>query len=177
VSQGPRAYRCFSLTPSLQKQMKQQTPHEHCREVTISIAFVHHQSSPSSLCSRNRPSVCIHNFTHHMAVGSGHQTAQQHTTITPTSPFSLRKVALRTAGSGQKPVTLTRQSAIWHRSRETASLTMLTTYHHSQHSYIFYRLACCPHHLFSTIWYNRGGLKVPSAYQRSPQSSLNEINQ
>jgi hypothetical protein len=63
----------------IKKQMKQHTPHEHCRdEVTISIALVHHQSSPSSLGSRIRPSDCIHDFTHHMAAGSGHQTAQQH---------------------------------------------------------------------------------------------------
>jgi hypothetical protein len=57
---------------------EQHTPHEHCREVTISIAFMHHQSSPSSICSRNRPSVCIHNINHHKAAGSGRQIAHHH---------------------------------------------------------------------------------------------------
>jgi hypothetical protein len=35
---------------------------------------------------------------------------------------------------------------------------MLTTYHQSQHSYIYYCLAC-PHHIFLKIWCNRGGPK------------------
>jgi hypothetical protein len=39
-------------------------------------------SSSSSSCSRNRPSVCIHNITQHKAAGSGHQTAYTHTTTT-----------------------------------------------------------------------------------------------
>jgi hypothetical protein len=160
----------------IQRQMKQHAPHEHCREVTISIAFVHHQSTQSSLCSRNRLSVCIQNITHHMAAGSGHQTAQHRMTTTPTSPFSLWTIALRTSGSGCKPVTLTRQSAIRQHSRETVSLTILTIYHQSPHSCIYYCLAC-PHHLFLKIWYNRGGQKAPSAYRRSPQSSLKAINQ
>jgi hypothetical protein len=100
----------------------------------------------------------VHNITHHMAAGSGRQTAQHHMATTPTSPFSLRTIALRTGGSGCKPVTLTPQSAIRHRSREIVSLAMLTTCPHSPHSYIFYCLAC-PHHLFLKIWYNRGGPK------------------
>jgi hypothetical protein len=73
-------------------------------------------------------------------------------------PLALGKLTIRTAGTGRKPVTLTRQPAIWHRSRETVSLTMLTTYHHSPHSNIFYGLAC-PHHLFLKIWFNWGGPK------------------
>jgi hypothetical protein len=146
------------LRTLIQKKTKQHTPHEQAREFTIAIAFMHHQLSSSSLCSRNRPSVCIHDITHHTAAGLGHQTTQPHTTTSPTSPFSLRKIVLRTAGSGRKPVTLTQQSAIWHHSRETVSLTMLTTNHQSSHSHIFYCLAC-PHHLFLKIWYNRGGPK------------------
>jgi hypothetical protein len=38
------------------------------------------------------------------------------------------------------------------------SLTMLTTTYQSPHSHIFHHIAC-PHHLFSKIWYNRGGHK------------------
>jgi hypothetical protein len=45
-----------------------------------------------------------------------------------STPHDNRKTAPRTAGSGCKPVTLTRQSAIRHRSRETESMMrMLTT--------------------------------------------------
>jgi hypothetical protein len=95
-----------------------------------------------------------------MAAGSGRQTAQHHMTTSPTSPFSVRTIALRTAGSGRKTaVNITWQPAIRHRSLETASLTMLTTYHQSPHSYIYYCLAC-PHHLFLKIWYNSGGMVV-----------------
>jgi hypothetical protein len=44
---------------------------------------------------------------------------------------------------------------------------MLTTYHQSPHSYIFYCLAC-PHHLFLKIWLPEGGQKAHSAYRKKP---------
>jgi hypothetical protein len=59
-----------------ENETKQHTPHEQAREFTIAIAFMHHQLLSSSLCSRNRPSVCIHLYHHHTAAGSGLKTAQ-----------------------------------------------------------------------------------------------------
>jgi hypothetical protein len=66
-----------------------------------------------SMARKNRPSVCIHNITHHAAAGSGRKTAHNHTTTPPTPPFSFRSIAIRTAESIHKPVNLTHQPAIW----------------------------------------------------------------
>jgi hypothetical protein len=53
---------------------------------------------------------------------------------------------------------------------------MLTSNHHSPHIYILHHTAC-PHHLFFwRIGITDEGQKVPSAYQRSPQSSLIDTN-
>jgi hypothetical protein len=57
------------------------------------------------------------------------KTAQLHSA--PNHHLSFSKNAFRTAGSGHKTVTSTRQTTTWHRSKETVMLTMLTTNHHS----------------------------------------------
>jgi hypothetical protein len=103
-------------------------------------------SSSSSLCSRNRPSVCSQLTTHNTAAGSGHQTAHPYTSTPSTPPISFRKLMIRTAGSGRKTVVnITWLPAIRHRSWETASLTMLTTYHHT----VTYIIAWPAHTIYS----------------------------
>jgi hypothetical protein len=127
-------------------------------------------SSSSSLCSRNRPSVCSQLTTHNTAAGSGHQTAHPYTSTPSTPPISFRKLMIRTAGSGRKTVVnITWLPAIRHRSWETASLTMLTTYHHT----VTYIIAWPAHTIYSwRFGITVGGMKAPSARRRSPNSSL-----
>jgi hypothetical protein len=111
---------------------------------------------------------------HHQnyAAGKGHKfaliliiiTRQQDQALRLLNPFTLHhitnldlaKMKLRTAGSGHKTVKSTRQTAIWHRSRETVILTMLTINQHSL-TYLFY---CLPSpNILLKIWYNGGGHK------------------
>jgi hypothetical protein len=98
----------------------------------------------------------------HYAAGTGHKSAfipiiitrqQEQAIRLPTRtqqyhsyhPLSIGEHEIRTAGSGHKDVNLTWQTAIRHRIRETASLTMLTINHLI---YILYSTACPHHHLF-----------------------------
>jgi hypothetical protein len=111
---------------------------------------------------------------HHQnyAAGTGHKSALIPTIITRQQDLALRlpnpfthhhittldlaKLKIRTAGSGHKTVKSTRQIAIWHRSRETIILTVLTTNQHSL-TYLFY---CLPSPtILLKIWYNQGGHK------------------
>jgi hypothetical protein len=156
----------------VQEQTKHQTTHEQGREFTITIAFVRHQSSSSSLlCSRNRPSVCIHDITHHMAAGWGRQTAHNHTTTSPTSPFSLRQQDLAASLSlsfGNQPfgIAVGKPQAwrCWPPTINHHTVTYFTIL--PDHTIYFWRFGR-----------TEGGLTAPSTYQRSPQSSINDINQ
>jgi hypothetical protein len=141
-----------NLPTLIQTRRKQHKTHEQRSEFSN-----HHLCSTSSskICSRNRPLVCTHLYHHHMAAGSGLKTAQPlHTPSHHQLRFSSNEI--RTAGSGHKTVKSTRQTAIRHRSRETAILTMLTINQHSL-AYLFY---CLPSpNILLKIWYNRGGHK------------------
>jgi hypothetical protein len=136
-------------------------------------------------------SCIINHHHHHYAAGIGRQTAfitslttrqQVQAVKLPTftqphcHPLSFRNIAIRTAGSGRKPVTLTRQSAIWHCSRETISLMKMTTYPQAPQHYIFFVWPA--HTIYSwRFGITEGSLKAPNANRRSPQSSLKDINQ
>jgi hypothetical protein len=109
-----------------------------------------------------------HNYT----AGTGHKSALIFIIITwqqdqamrlskalgkpPHHQLRFSNNEIRTAGSGHETVKSTRQTAIWHCSRETVILTMLTINQHSL-TYLFY---CLPlQTLLLKIWYNRGGHK------------------
>jgi hypothetical protein len=141
-----------NLPTLLQTRRKQHRTHEQ-----RSVFSTHHlgETSSSKLRSRNRPSVCTHPYHHHTAPGSCLKTAQPPHSP-PITSLDLATMKLGTAGSGHKTVNRTRQTAIWHRSRETVILTMLTIDQHSL-TYLFY---CLPSPtILLKIWYNRGGLK------------------
>jgi hypothetical protein len=158
------------LRTLIRKQMKQHTPHEHCREVTIFIAFVHHQSShsPSSLRSRNRPSLCIHHITHHMATGSGCQTAQHHTT---TGKLHLGQQDLAVSLSlslGNQPfaIAVGKPKAWW-------GCWPPNINHHTVISIIVWPA----HTIYSwRFGITEGGTKALRAYRQSLWSSLNDTN-
>jgi hypothetical protein len=117
---------------------------------TITLAQHHHQNYaagtghksaliPIIITRQQDLALRLPNFTHH------------HITT-----LDLAKLKIRTAGSGHKTVKSTRQIAMWHRSRETVILTMLTTNQHSL-TYLFY---CLPSPtVLLKIWFNRGGHK------------------
>jgi hypothetical protein len=120
---------------------------------TITLEQHHHQNYAAGIC-------------HKSALISIIITRQQDLALRLPNVFTLHspphhhlrfsKNEIRTAGSGHKTVNRTWQTAIWHRSRETAILTMLTTNQRSL-IYLFY---CLPSPtILLKIWYNRGGHK------------------